>query len=234
MKLKVVSFNVQHFENFNTGEIDYDSFAEAIRGIDADIIGLNEVRGLGSAIDYEAQAEIMAGKLGLHCFFAEAVKFAGANPYGNAILSRFPILSARVIPIPDPEPKACDGYYETRCMLKVTLDVAGGLDVYVSHFGLNRDEHENASDTVCGNVGGRCIFMGDLNVTPESDILDPIRNILEDTANDGEEMLSFPSDIPEKKIDYIFIGEGIRKISASILPLVVSDHRPYCAEFEIL
>ena len=233
MKLKVLSFNVLHFENYKTGEIDFDFFADAIRKVDPDIVGFNEVHGLGVDPEYEAQAEIVAGKLGMHCFFAKATNIDGDNPFGNAILSKYPVLSAEIIHIPDPENPTGTDLYETRCILKVKLDVAGGLDVYVTHFGLNRDELEIASKTVCENVCGRCIFMGDLNVTPDNDILDPIKKILKDTANENEEMLSFPSDKPFKKIDYIFIGEGIKKISSSVLPMVVSDHRPYYAELEI-
>lgn len=234
MIIRVVSFNVQHFENFNTGKIDFDGFAKVMSAFDADIIGLNEVRGKGESADYAAQAEIMAQKLGYHFYFAEAIKMGGKNPYGNAILSRYPILSAETIPIPDPEEKAYDGYYETRCILKAKIDIDGGLDVFVTHFGLNRDEHINCAETVCANAGGRCILMGDLNVTPENDILDGIRNILTDTANENDAMPSFPSDAPEKKIDYIFTGEGIKKVSAQILPVIISDHRPYLAELELL
>lgn len=234
MILRVLTFNVQHFENFNTDEIDFDAFAKAIKDINPDIIGMNEIRGLGSREDYQAQTEIMAEKLGYFGFFAKATEIGKGNPYGNAILSRFPIISAEVIPIPDPEVKSYDDYYETRCLLKAKLDVSGGLDVFVSHFGLNPDEHERADKTVCANVGGRCIFMGDLNVTPESHVLDGLRSILTDTANENDAMFTFPSNKPDRKIDYIFIGDGIKKISASVVPVVVSDHRPYLAELEIL
>lgn len=234
MKINVVSFNVQHFENFNTEEIDFDAYADAIKAFDADIVGLNEVRGAGDYPGYTAQAETIAKRLGYYYYFAEAIKFGGKNPYGNAIISRYPILSAETILIPDPVKKAYNGYYETRCILKAKIDIDGGLDVYVTHFGLNRDEHINCAATVCNNVGGRCILMGDFNVTPESDILIPIRNILKDTADEKSEMFSFPSDAPDRKIDYMFTGEGIKCISSEIIPVIVSDHRPYSAVLELL
>lgn len=233
MKIKVLSFNVQHFENFNTGKIDYDAFAKTIKETGADIIGLNEVRGAGASEGYHPQLEIMAEKLGMYGYFAEAVRFNGVNPYGNAVLSKYPVLSSQTVLIPDPAVKKYDGYYETRCLLKVRIDVAGGLDVFVTHFGLNPDEHENAAKTICSNIGGKCILMGDFNVTPDSCYLDGIRKVLNDTANENEGMFSFPSDKPDKKIDYIFTGDGIEIISAGILPDVVSDHRPYYAELEV-
>ena len=233
MNIKVLSFNVLHFENYSTGTIDFDAFAQAIASTGADIIGLNEVHGKGTDPEYTAQTETVAEKLGFHCFFAKATEIGEGNPFGNAILSRFPILSAQIIPIPDPEPRGYDGYYETRCILKAEIDIPGGLTVFVTHFGLNPDEHENAVRTAVENVKGKCVFMGDLNVTPDNPVLGDIRKILNDTANPDEPMLSFPSDKPVKKIDFIFTGEGIRKVSSAVLPLVVSDHRPYFAELEV-
>ena len=43
--LRVMSYNVLHFENVRTQRIDYDAFAAVIRESVADIVGLNEVYG---------------------------------------------------------------------------------------------------------------------------------------------------------------------------------------------
>ena len=52
--MKIMSFNTQHCLNYVTRKIDYDVMADAIRQCDADIVGLNEMRGLGSAADIPA------------------------------------------------------------------------------------------------------------------------------------------------------------------------------------
>lgn len=233
MIIKVLSFNVQHFCSFKTGEIDFDLFASAIRDTGADIIGLNEVRGKGERNDYEAQTEIIAEKLGYYYFFAKAIDVGGRNPYGNAFLSRYPILSAENIPIPDPVEKIAGNFYETRCLLKAKVDVCGGLDVLVTHFGLSPDEQVNAVGTVCSELTDRCILMGDFNVTPGNPVLGDIRKRLADTADGEGDMFSFPSDIPDRKIDYMFVSDGIKKVRSEILSLVVSDHRPYYSELDI-
>ena len=103
MKLTVMSFNTQHCMNYRTGKIEFDTFAEEIRRYNPDIVGLNEIRDKGEAEDYQAQAKILAEKLGYNYYFAKAIDVKGPNPYGNAILSRFPIASAQTIPVPDPE-----------------------------------------------------------------------------------------------------------------------------------
>ena len=148
-----MSYNTQHCLNFITREIDFDIIADTIKKCEADIIGLQEIRDEGQDADYQSQAKIIAEKLGYqYYYFAEAIRVGGVNPYGNAIISRYPIISAETIRIPDPKTKKYDGHYESRCILKARIDAGNGLDVFVSHFGLNPDEQENAVETVVLNA----------------------------------------------------------------------------------
>ncbi|MBO5199248.1 MAG: endonuclease/exonuclease/phosphatase family protein [Lachnospiraceae bacterium] len=236
MNLKIMSFNIQHCLNYISRRIEFDCFADAIRESGADIIGLNEVRDKGEDKDYQAQAKILAEKLGYHYYFAKAIDSQGVNPYGNALLSRYPILSARTVMVPDPEVRGYEGYYETRCLLKAKIDVNGEvLTVCVIHFGLNPDEQENAVKTVLTSVEDeKCILMGDFNVEPDNAVILPIGERLYDTAEQfGEPLLSWPSDKPKVKIDYIFTSRDIKVTSADIPAMIVSDHRPYLAEIEL-
>ncbi len=236
MSIKLMSFNTQHCLNYVTRQIDFPRMAEVIRESGADIIGLNEMRGAGEHPEYTAQTETLAEALGFYYYFAKAIDVNGNNPYGNGLLSRYPIISAETVKIPDPEPKRYNGYYESRCVLKARVDTPDGeITVLVTHFGLNPDEAENAVSTVLDNLErGRCILMGDFNLTPESPILNPIRERIFDTAElFGGERLSFPSDTPDRKIDYLFTSRDIKVITADIPAVVASDHRPHTAEIEI-
>ncbi len=234
MVLKIMSYNTQHCLNYVTQEIDYSLIADTIKNYGADIIGLNEIRGDGERNDYQPQTEILSGLTGFNGYFAKALDVGGANPYGNAILSRYPILSAETIMIPDPEKEPDNDTYETRCILKATIDVGFPLTVCVTHFGLNPDEQENAVNTVINAIEtDKCILMGDFNVTPDNPVLDKIKEKMQDTA----EMLpcpklSFPSDNPTVKIDYIFTSRDIKVIDADIPEIVTSDHRPHIATIE--
>ena len=236
MKIKFMSYNTQHCLNFITREIDFDIIADTIKKCEADIIGLQEIRDEGQDADYQPQAKIIAEKLGYHYYyFAEAIRFGGVNPYGNAIISRYPIISAETIMIPDPEIKKYDGYYETRCLLKATIDVRNGLNVLVSHFGLNPDEQENAVETVVSNMPNEhCVLMGDFNMEPDNQILNPIMQSLQDTAKVfSTYKLSFPSDTPKVKIDYIFVSKDLKVEYADIPEIISSDHRPHVATIEL-
>ena len=235
MNVKVMSFNTQHCSNFLTDEIDFDLFAQAIRDCGADIIGLQEMREYGNHPEFGAQVTELAQRLGFYSYFAKAIDFYDIYPYGNGLLSRYPILSAETILIPDPEVKVYSGYYETRCLLKAKIDVAGGLNLVVSHFGLNPDEQVHAVQTVVQNLPDEtCVLMGDFNMVPSDRILKPIQERLFDTASlFKEEKLSFPSDEPKMKIDYIFTTSDVKVIEADIPAMVVSDHRPYTAVIEL-
>ena len=75
--------------------------------------------------------------------------------------------------------------------------------------------------------------MGDLNVEPDDPLLAPIREKLKDASDlFGNAKLSFPSDMPDKKIDYIFATPDVEIISADIPEIVSSDHRPHVAEIK--
>lgn len=238
MELKVMSFNTQHCCNYITRTIDYDVMVKAIRDCGADIVGLNEIYGAGEAEFFEPQAQILAEKLGYHYYFAKAIEVFEdqTSPYGNALVSRYPIISAETIMVPDPiERQGEDEWYETRCLLKATIRVEGkDLTVCVMHFGLNPDEQVNAVQTAVNNIEeSACILMGDFNVRPENPVLLPIREVMYDTAELFEgERLSWPSDKPQRKIDYMFTSKDITVCSADIPAIVASDHRPYIAQIE--
>lgn len=229
--MKIMVYNTQHCELYHERKIDFERISGIIRESGADFVGLNEIRGKGITPEYEEQTEILSRLTGMeHSFFARAIYVNGTEPYGNALLSRWRIESAQVIPVPDPERIPGRKWYESRCLLKTKLSC--GLTVLVIHFGLNPDEQENAVRTVLENLEDeRCVLMGDFNLTPTDPLLDPIRVRMKDTADafDGER-LSFPSDVPNRKIDYIFVTPDIEVVSADIPAIVCSDHRPYVAE----
>lgn len=229
-----MSYNTQHCLNFVTQEIDYDIIVDTIQRCGADVVGLQEILDEGTDPAFVAQAKIIAERLGFYYYFAKAIDFGENNPYGIALVSRYPILSTEKVFIPDPQVRKYDGYYETRVLLKAVIDVGGGLNVLVSHFGLNPDEHENAVQTVISNLPKeRCVLMGDFNMEPDNPILNPIMQRLYDTAqNFASPKLSFPSDTPIVKIDYIFVSEDIKVQYADIPEIVSSDHRPHIATIE--
>lgn len=234
MKLRLMSFNTQHCLNYREQKIDFATMARAILDCGADIVGLQEMRDAGEHPEYTAQVAKLSGLSGLsYYYFAEAIRFPKRGPYGNGLLSRIPILAAESIPIPEPNPHGYDGYYEARCVLRAEL--LGGITVLVTHFGLNQDERENAVKTVLSHLPRRRgILMGDFNLLPDDPLLAPIRQRMTDTADAFTgARVSFPSDAPDRKIDYIFVTRDLAVTAADIPAIVASDHRPHTAEVSL-
>lgn len=236
MKLKIMTYNIQHgFDFVKKDRIDLAQIADIVRAEDPDAIVFNEVRGDGIAADYTDQTGELMRLLGWNGYFGKALDVPGGGPYGNAVLSKHPFAAAvTAIPTPPLEPGK---FIEPRCIIRAEFDFDGTkFALYGSHFGLTEKEQENAVETLGGLLDKEtlpCCFMGDLNMEPQDGKLDPVRARLKDSADVFEyPMLSFPSDKPEIKIDYIFVSRDVKVLKAEILPIVASDHRPYTAEIE--
>lgn len=239
MKIKLMSFNIQHGRNHNLpGDvIDLSLMAKTILDVSPDFVGLQEVRcGLGG--DFLNQPEIISSITGGRPYFGQATTMgADDKGYGNAVISHLPVVDCKVIPIEDPEIKKYDGYYETRCVMKLTVKCGyKPLTILVSHFGLNPDEQENAVDTVLKTVS-ECqtplILMGDLNMQAGEPPLLRLATSLSDAAVTlHNEEDTFPSHQPDRRIDY-FWYRGIKPLSIYTHKVIASDHYPLIAEFEI-
>lgn len=231
-KFRIMTFNTQHCLNYVEQKIDYEIMANVINSQNADIVGLNEMFDIGS--EYGEQTKKLSSLTDLkNHYFACACDFPDEGQYGNGLLSKYKIEKVETIAIPDPNPKKYNGYYEPRCLLKAKLE--NGLTIMATHFGLNPDEHENAVKTILENMENeKCVLMGDFNVSPDNEVLKPIREKMTDVASIfSDEGLSFPSDNPKIKIDYIFVSSDLKVNYAEVLPIVASDHRPHIAEIEL-
>lgn len=245
MKLRLMSYNIQHCRNYlrsiKEGReiIDFDLIADAIRSQNPDIVVLNEVWEKGNQPGYNCQAKILAEKSGFDYYrFGEALKSGDNMAYGNALLSRYPITEFEVVKIPDPAIKDEDAYYESRSIMKALISLNGSkITVLGTHFGLANSEQINAVKTVV-NLVDQCnmphVLMGDFNMGPDDEKLKPIYDRMIDTATCfTEPKLSFPSDNPNIKIDYIFVSGDIKVTYADIPDIIASDHRMAVADVEL-
>ena len=220
--MKIMTFNILHCMNYKTKKICFEDFANEIQTYDAGFIGLNEVRGKGFIKDYTDQAKKLGSLTGMNYYFGKAINVAGIAPYGNAFLSKYPIISAETIKIPDPSPKKGKEMYESRAVIKAVIDAGEKYTVLVTHMGLNIDERENAVKALLSIAPEeKCIIMGDFNCLPNSEELKPIFEKY--NCSDTEDM-TFPSDNPRIKIDYIFTSKDIEIIDRGTTKNIVSDH----------
>lgn len=230
MDFKVMTFNIQHCALYKKGRIGFRPFAEAILSSGAGIIGLNEVRNKGERADYEAQPKILSSLTGFTHYFAKAIDVDGNNPYGNALLTKYPLISAETVRIPDPEVKIGE-FFESRCILSALIDVGTPVNIFITHMGLNHSERVNAVRTLTEIMPDRkAILMGDFNCTPDDKVLSPLFKRFRCTDTED---LTFPSDAPEEKIDYIFYTPDISLKAHRTHKNIISDHLAQEAEFSI-
>lgn len=251
-QMKVMTFNIQHGAIYADPDrrIDLSGAASLIKKYDPDVVSLNEVRGLepnlpGDLVPegYSDQTGTLSSLTGMRGIFAPAILTRGSGIYGNAMLTKLEVLSDEIISVPS-VPSDMRYYniyrYEDRCVLHVTVNPGGKEPVHilVCHMGLNPDERALAVGTICriaekaGNK--RIVIMGDFNMKPENEILSPLNDRFCDVSKlTGTEKPTFPSDKPERKIDYIFVSKDIKVISSDVIDESVSDHRAIIAEIEI-
>ena len=249
MKLKLGTYNILHGKNYGyflkTGKSTYelDEVARILLDNEVEICAFNEVlnegkRGVGD------QAARLGELTGYRYLFAKAIDRPNDSTYGNALLSKYPIISSRTVSIslPKEDRNRVGGFYEDRVLLIADIDVVGRtLTVMVSHFGCVVEERSLAIATVkreMEKIKNPVVFMGDLNITPDSSEYDTLTESLprltDTAALMGDKMSpnTFLSDRPFAKIDYIMIDKDMTVTETVTPDSMQSDHKPYFATIE--
>ncbi|MBO4884449.1 MAG: endonuclease/exonuclease/phosphatase family protein [Clostridia bacterium] len=235
MKITAMTYNICSGHNL-AREQNIEFAAEVIRSVQPDLCGVNEVRAFTADAPYD-QADALGRLTGFYPVFGKSIDVAG-GAYGNAFLTRHPLISREVTDIPD---RFVEGErrVEHRTLLRCVLRLNGApVTVLQTHFGLTDAEKRSAVETavslVRGDPDAPLIFMGDLNMEPGDPILAPLLDALHDTAGRSDDVKTFPSDQPTVKIDYILHSRQFRTLSLRSMDTQNSDHRPLIAELETI
>jgi endonuclease/exonuclease/phosphatase family metal-dependent hydrolase len=236
VELKVLTYNIHHGRGAD-GKIDLARIAEIIMKSGADLVALQEVdRKTKRSKGIDQAAEL--GKLtGMHAVFGKAIAFSGGE-YGDAILSRFPIVTSRVLPLPTDPAK------EDRAAVLVEVEANGKpvsfVATHLSHERESSGERKKAFATIREAVrkssgAANAILAGDLNAGPESEEIIGLREHWVLTG-DKTNRPTWPADKPRIRIDYIALAKGSKFMPSDLQVIdeaVASDHRPVLATFEI-
>lgn len=218
-------------------KLDLQRIADVIKKEKPDLVGLQEVdRGVKRTEGKDEIAEL-AKMTAMHFAFAHNLDYQGGQ-YGVAILSRYPIAAT------DHRKYENKREAERRGMLRAEVNVAGRTVNFVTtHLDYQHDdsrlfETEQLLSFLTG-VKGPMIVAGDFNDEPTGSSYKSMLGRFEDswirsrTKAKGEG-LSYPSDKPVKRIDYIFTTPGTMKTKrAWIVNTLASDHLPLVAEVEV-
>ena len=164
----------------------------------------------------DLQINIIANHLGMFYVFGKTIDYLGGE-YGNAILSKYPIISTQNIDI---SPGITS---ERRGLLRATIDIGfRTLKFYSTQFGIMDEEQEYHSKRL-GSVFKRLmdnepiIFCGDLNAEPYSVQLTPLMNQLMDLGTRFRNVTNtYPTPLMSRRIDYILINNQVEPFYYSV------------------
>jgi endonuclease/exonuclease/phosphatase family metal-dependent hydrolase len=168
---RVLSWNL--WWQFGPWEERQPAIATLLERQRADVVCLQEVWATDTGID---QSAILANRLGLH-HARTASPFWNGKSFGNAVLSRWPILDTTTIPLPGP-----DGGASVRQALCAHIDAPFGVFTAIcAHLDFRFDRSQVRSNqlaAICAYVSSAhtdpegsfpVVLAADLNAVPDSD-----------------------------------------------------------------
>jgi endonuclease/exonuclease/phosphatase family metal-dependent hydrolase len=234
--LRVLCYNI-HYGQGNDGEYNLQRLANVINGAKPDLVALQEVDVGVKRSGRVHQARRLAELTNMSVRYGPTQHYEGGL-YGNAVLSRLPILDVQIQPLPYTESTADRTTYP-RGAIEVLLRPTNGesLRFISTHFQHNVPEDRvaeaRAINRLFANQDVPCILAGDMNATPDSE---PVRILQEQWTNaiDEQHSPTAPSREPRSRIDYVFYrGPSLKMIHSEVIEdSMASDHRPVLVEFE--
>lgn len=228
--LKIMTYNIRHGAPIHKAndDIQLKGIAEAINAQKPDLVALQEVDSMTERAPVD-EAKELATLTGMYYFFSKTINFQGGQ-YGDAILSRFPILSKKHVELPMP-----DASGEARALGVVTVEPFHGVKINfaVTHLDLkkeNRIAEINEIINISKQSEHPFILAGDFNATPPSEEIKLLGSGFTFACSTNCP-LTFPSDNPRFTIDYIVLNPDAVKIFMvagykSIENIEASDHLP--------
>ena len=244
-KLRVVTLNIHKgLSHFNRRVVIHD-LREGLRALQPDLVFLQEVAGLNQrhALRFagwplEGQHEFLAGGELEHAYGRNRVHQHGH--YGNALLSRYPILSHENEDI-------SDHGYERRGLLHTVVSVPGwkrNLHCLCVHLSLHERGRGRQLDAIAARLEAIAdkrlpiIVAGDFNDWRQraSSVLEKSLGMTEvSVAAAGRHSRTFPSMLPLLQLDRIYV-RGLKVLQTKVHRgrpwSLLSDHLALSAELE--
>ena len=159
----------------------------------------------------------------------------------NGIFSKFPIVKSKIHTLPDPKTN-------TRNAIQADIDVQGKIiHVFMTHLLHTHQKSDLVQDSQIDELikllpKKNTIAMGDFNMTPESEGIKKMREVMQDA-----ELAPVPTldpklfdckvcdrdKIPTTRLDYIFTSKDIKSDSFKVHDSYGSDHLPISVNLEV-
>lgn len=240
MRLRVVSYNIHKCIGGVDRQYQPERTAEVLRNLHADVLLLQEVDAGVSRSQGHQQAELLGDLVGMrYRVWYPNVDVRGGGQYGNAILSRYPLIESANIDLTwrfKKKRSALHGVIRVR-----HDDVDRTVHVYNMHLGLARFERKIQLEKFLdchpfANVHHETpiVVGGDIN-----DVYGKLGELLRPAGFRGiaRRPATFPAWAPVRPLDAIFVRGNVDflKLSRceSDLARKASDHRPLVADVRL-
>jgi endonuclease/exonuclease/phosphatase family metal-dependent hydrolase len=231
--MRIVTYNIHKARGMD-GRTSIKRIAEVLDGLQADIVALQEVFAVSGS--HAGQVETLAYELGLHFAFG-CTRHHLDRPYGNAILTRWPILASCEMDI-------SRANRERRGCIRADLKTPRGvIHVFNIHMGTSYFERRHqvrsllSSRQIDDNLTGPRVLVGDFN--------EWIKGLTTRLLSDKFESLnlalhvrkrrSYPGLLPLVHLDHIYFERPLHVQRAELirtrLSRIASDHLPLVATF---
>lgn len=239
-QLRVLCYNV-HGGWGTDGKYDVARLADVINKAKPDLVALQEVdvgvKRSGRVHDVRELSKLT----GLAARFGPTQHYAGGL-FGNAVMTRLPILDVSIHPLPYTESTEERTTYP-RGAIAVTIQGPDGkpLRFVSTHFQHNVPDDRVAEAKAINKLFAanddhlRTILAGDMNAVPDAE---PITELLKKWTNAIDETATptAPATKPRSRIDYVFYRQSLqfRVVESKVIPeSIASDHRPVLAVLEL-
>jgi endonuclease/exonuclease/phosphatase family metal-dependent hydrolase len=232
---RIMSYNIHAGYDLQRGS-NLERVAALIDSLSPDVVLLQEVDRSTARSGKVDQAAVLSQRTGMHFVFGRAMDYDGGE-YGIAVLSRFPVVTSRVVPLMVPaDTDSAVQAAEPRVMLHVVMAAPQGeLHVVNTHL-------DHRAQSVARNAqvlqllaygaldvpkSAPLVLGGDMNARPDAMEVRALGAVFDDAwlgcgTGAGH---TFRADQPDRRIDYLMLVR-VRCTRAQVIATEISDHRP--------
>ncbi len=226
--LRILAYNIKHGLGMD-GAIDLERIARVINDLQPDVVTLQEVDSAVERTSGVDQTKVLGELTGMHAVFGTFFDYQGGR-YGMALLSEYPFISYTNHLLPKG--------VEHRAALAGRIRVGDDgpevvvVGIHLVWTGAERYSQAARLIEIFEEEKAPVILAGDFNSRPDSDVMALLRGAWH-IPDKGDDHFTFPSDAPNREIDYIIYRprDRFEVIEHRVIDEpVASDHRPLLLE----